>query len=80
MEKWKKIWTVHGLTQCVRPPDFNDWDLLPEMSVAMLRGVFLKLKAKTAVGQSGIAPRALWHLSDAGLIVLSKLFQRCEML
>eukprot|EP00959_Pyramimonas_sp_CCMP1952_P374182 7836385-Pyramimonas_sp.AAC.1 len=50
------------------------------MSVAMLRGVFLKFKAKTAVGQSGIAPRALWHLSDAGLIVLSKLFQLCEML
>eukprot|EP00959_Pyramimonas_sp_CCMP1952_P174067 3637236-Pyramimonas_sp.AAC.1 len=56
MEKWQKIWAAHGLTQCARPPDFDDWDLLPEMSVAMLRAVFLKFKAKTAVGQSGIAP------------------------
>eukprot|EP00959_Pyramimonas_sp_CCMP1952_P108992 2279244-Pyramimonas_sp.AAC.1 len=65
MGKWKKIWTVHGLTQCSRPCDFDDWDHLPGMSVAMLRAVCLKFKAKAAVGQSGIAPRALWHLSDA---------------
>eukprot|EP00959_Pyramimonas_sp_CCMP1952_P089959 1882948-Pyramimonas_sp.AAC.1 len=49
MDKWKKIWTVHGLTQCSRPSDFDDWDHLPEMSAAMLRLVCLKFKAKTAV-------------------------------
>eukprot|EP00959_Pyramimonas_sp_CCMP1952_P023017 483963-Pyramimonas_sp.AAC.1 len=51
---------------------------LPRMSIGHLRQAAGKFKERTAVGQTGIAPRALSHLSDMGLYVLSALFSQCE--
>eukprot|EP00959_Pyramimonas_sp_CCMP1952_P386833 8107145-Pyramimonas_sp.AAC.1 len=62
LDGWKEVWTVHEQGALEKPPDFEDWAELPRMSIGHLRRAALCFKGRTAVGQSGIAPRALWHL------------------
>eukprot|EP00959_Pyramimonas_sp_CCMP1952_P471272 9498132-Pyramimonas_sp.AAC.1 len=66
---WRKVWQHHLHHSPVRPDDFASWARLPAIPVAALRLAALAFPERTAVGQTGIAPRALWHVSDEGLEV-----------
>eukprot|EP00959_Pyramimonas_sp_CCMP1952_P447875 9378261-Pyramimonas_sp.AAC.1 len=61
MVTWREVWQHHGYDLPDRPADFTSWPNLPAISVPDLRAASLSFLERTAVGQTGIAPRALWH-------------------
>ena len=60
------------------PPGSDSWPELELITIDQLRKALFTFPANSAVGQTGLHPRQLQHLSDQAMLTLSLLFTACE--
>ena len=78
LQQWTAIWTHHGLGAASLPPGSESWPELDPITVDQLRKTLFAFPVNSAVGQTGLHPRQLQHLSDQAMLTLSLLFTACE--
>ena len=61
-----------------RIPQCEGWGKLPELSIEDMRAALRTFPWATAVGLSGIHPRSIATISDAGIETMTALLTKCE--
>ncbi|CAK0849072.1 unnamed protein product, partial [Prorocentrum cordatum] len=80
LQEWEDVWSHHGAAWLPKPADFDQWELLPPITVQDMRAAIWSYPATTARGPTRLAPKSLYFVSDEGLRAIARLLEAWERL